>query len=107
MNGIVIGTINDVVEINPERDASGLIVSGVAFGNIDFQRAHYIIILTKGEIKEYPALGFGLKNWLKRTGNDIKQKFIQELTTELKADGFEGFNVVVGDSLINFQINGL
>ncbi len=103
MNGILIEDTNDLA-IVPVRDGSGLIVSGLVLGNIDYQRCRLIIEAHKGEFKELPTLGFGIDSYLK-AGMDKKQLFINELTKELKSDGFTNASVSVGETLLDFEVS--
>lgn len=83
---------------------NGLIASGLVIGNIDYQRCRMIIEGQKGEFKEWPTLGFGIDNYLKSVTSQTRQKFITELTKELKSDGMTTARVVVGDDLTQFEI---
>lgn len=102
MNGILIDDTNDLL-VKPTYDDSGLIASGLQIGNIDYQRCRLIIEAHKGEFKEVPTLGFGIDGYLKE-GIEKKQQFINELTKELKTDGFANAKVTVGDSLLDFSV---
>ena len=86
------------------RQAQGA-VAGMVIGNIDFQRCRMIIEGQKGEFKEHPTLGFGIDNYLKSVTSQTRQKFITELTKELKSDGMTSAKVVVGDDLTQFTID--
>lgn len=102
MAGILLDKIGDLL-IKPVRE-NGLIISGLDIGNNDYQCVKMVIEAQKGEFKEYPTLGFGIDNYLKATGN-VKQKFINELTIEIRSIGFDTAKVIVGDSLLNFEVN--
>jgi hypothetical protein len=102
MKGILIDENNDLL-IKPVRDDNGKIVSGVVVGNNDYQCVKIIIEAQKGEIKETPTLGFGIDNYLKSSG-DVKQKFVNELTKELKSAGFKDAAVTPGESLLDFEV---
>lgn len=103
MKGILLTNEFDLV-INTIRDADGLITSGIVLGNIDYQRCKLIMEVQKGEIKEYPTIGFGIDSYLK-SGNAIKdkQKFIAELTKELKSDGIDA-RITINNDLSKFEI---
>jgi hypothetical protein len=85
------------------RLGNGLIAQGLVVGNIDYQRCRLIIEAQKGEVKEFPTLGFGIDNYLKSVNK--RQQFITELTKELKSDGMISARVVVGDDLTQFEVN--
>ena len=87
MKGILINDSNEIV-ISPVRDSEGLITSGIVVEDSVYQQIRLIIELQKGEIKQYPTLGFGLQNYLKAPNGD-NQKFIAELTKQLKSDGID------------------
>ena len=103
MTGITIDNSYDL-RVQPIRDTGGLITSGTVIGNIDYQRCRMIIEVQKGEIKEHPVLGFGIDNYLKSTSISKRQRFITELTNELKSDGITGAKITVGDDLSTFEI---
>lgn len=102
MNGIRIDESNDIV-IKPVRE-NGLIASGLAIDNNDYQCMRLVIEAQKGEFKEVPTVGFGIDNYLK-SGDDVKQKFVNELTKELKSVGFKGAKVIPGQTLLDFEVN--
>ena len=106
MTGILLNENGDL-KINPVRDENGLITSGVVVGNIDYQRCDLIIEAQKGEFKEFPTLGFGIDNYLKG-GNGLKdkQKFIAELTKELKSDNIDA-KITINETLGKFEIEVL
>lgn len=99
MKGILLNDSYELV-INPVFDG-GLIVQGLTVGEINYQRVRTIIEAQKGEIKEYPTLGFGIDNYLKSTKR--RQQFINELTKELKTDGLSP-KITVGEDLSQFEI---
>ena len=93
---------NFEVAINVVREG-GLITSGLQVGNIDYQRVKLIVIAQKGEFKEFPTLGFGIDSYLKANYQEVKQRFVNELTKELKSDGMDA-TVTVGERLSEFQL---
>lgn len=102
MKGIILTDIYEL-DIKVERDASKLIVSGLQVGNIGYQRVKMIVEAQKGEIKEYPSLGFGVQNYLK-SPTTVKQRFIAELKTELKTDNISADVLVSDNDLSNFSV---
>jgi len=103
MNGILLDD-NFELRITPVRLGNGLIASGMVVGNIDYQRCRMIIGAQKGEFKEFPALGFGIDNYLKSVAVQRRQQFLTELTKELKSDGMATAKVTVGGDLSQFEI---
>jgi hypothetical protein len=78
-----------------------LLVQGgsMVIGDTRFQRANILIVSHRGEIKHAPVIGFGASNWLKRTVTpDVKQRFIQGIEAELKADNIKA-TVTLPDGL--------
>ena len=102
MKGILL-TDSYELDVKVERDASGLIVSGLQVGNIDYQRVKMIVEAQKGEFKEFPTMGFGVQNYLK-SPTTVKQRFITELQKELKTDGIDVDVVINNNDLSNFSI---
>ena len=102
MKGIIL-TDGYELDITVVRDASGLIVSGLQVGNIDYQRVKMIVEAQKGEFKEFPTMGFGVQNYLK-SPTTVKQRFITELQKELKTDGIDVDVVINNNDLSNFSI---
>ncbi|MFV0378350.1 MAG: hypothetical protein ACK5JD_13735 [Mangrovibacterium sp.] len=103
MNGITLDSSYDL-QVQPVRDAAGLIVSGFVVDNTDYQRVRLIVESQKGEFKEYPTLGFGIDNYLKSTSISTRQRFITELTNELKSDGMTDAKITVGSDLSTFEV---
>jgi hypothetical protein len=95
MQGMVLDDVNNLV-INPKRDANGMIVIGAVIGNIDYQRARLIIEMHKGEIRQFPFLGFGASNWV--NGQVDNAKFKNELLKQLKLDGIDAAVIADGAS---------
>lgn len=58
--------INDnyQLKVNPVRDSTGKIVSGILIGETISQNTGLILICRKGEFKEVPALGVGIEDVL-------------------------------------------
>lgn len=102
MNGILLDE-NFELAIAPVRDTNGLITAGLQVGKIDYQRVKMIILAQKGEFKEFPTLGFGIDNYLKANVQEVKQRFVNEMTKELKSDGIDA-KVTVGSKLSDFSV---
>ena len=62
--GILLGSDFDLA-INPVRDASGMIVSGIMVGESIDQDAVVILKLRQGDLKEDPLLGPGLTKYMR------------------------------------------
>ena len=103
MKGIAVHSDTLDIQVNPVRDANGIIQSGMVVANIDYQRCHFIIIAQKGEFKEFPALGFGIDSYLKSPVNVGHSVFVAAMTKELKSDGLSP-RITVGDRLSTFDI---
>lgn len=103
MKGILL-TENNGLDITVVRNSSGLIESGITVGDIDYQRVKMIMIAQKGDFKEYPTVGFGLESYLRMTITPAtRQKFINNLTTELLIDGIKA-KVTVGNSFTDLKV---
>jgi hypothetical protein len=88
-------------------DNDNLIISNGDFviGNADYQQRKLIILSQKGEWKEYPSLGFGIDNYLKKSVTaDEKQKFITELKSELSSDNIKDTVKIEGNDLSKFEL---
>jgi hypothetical protein len=71
-------------------------------GDTRFQRANILIVSHKGEIKHVPVIGFGASNWLKRTVTpDVRQRFIQGIEAELKADNIKATVTIPNELNLN------
>ena len=101
MTGILLDENNDL-QIKTIRE-NGIITSGLVIGNNDYQCVKSVIEAQKGEFKEVPTVGFGIDNYLKLPG-DAGQKFVNELTKELKSVGFKKTKVTVGKTLLDFEV---
>jgi hypothetical protein len=102
MKGILIDDAGDLM-IKPVRE-NGRITSGLTIDGNDYQCVKLVIEAQKGEFKEVPTVGFGIDNYLK-SGDEVKQKFINELTKELKSVGFKNAKVISGQTLLDFEVN--
>ena len=82
--GIILNEEGDL-SVDPVRDEYGLIVSGVQIGNAAYQNQFVILSAYKGELKEYPVLGVGLRDIV--NDNDIAG-WTSEIRLQLQKDGF-------------------
>lgn len=53
-----------LLEVQPVRDTTGKIISGVVIGKTTNQNTGLILICRKGEFKQEPALGVGIEDIL-------------------------------------------
>lgn len=104
MTGILLDMKTGDLKIQVRKNANGKITGGLVLGNSDYQNVNLIIRAQKGEFKQVPALGFGIDNYLKAP-DTTKQKFINELQKELKAGGYRGAKVTLGNSLLEFEVD--
>lgn len=74
-------------------------------GNSDYQRCKLIILFQKGELKEFPSIGLGIDNYLKKPVNaHEKQEFITELKSELSSDNIKKKVKIEGNDLSQFEL---
>lgn len=73
-----------------------------AEGESDEQHVQLLTFLQKGELKEFPFVGFGIQRRLK--GVPDKARFIRELKVELENDGYSNPTITVTDDISDFKI---
>ena len=71
-------------------------------GPSDEQHVGLLLLLQKGELKQFPWAGFGLEGRLK--GVYEKVRFKRELLVELENDGYSSAEVEVGETPGDFTI---
>jgi len=71
-------------------------------GESDEQHVELLVLLQKGELKEFPFVGFGIETKLNGVIN--KQKFIRDLKVELESDGYSNPSIIVTDDISDFRI---
>lgn len=82
--GILIDPATGDLLAATERDALGLIASGLTIGDATWQNEAIILQASKGEFKEYPALGVGIDEML----NDHDATgWARDIALQLEADG--------------------
>lgn len=91
--GMVLNDSGDI-KLQVVRDASGLIIRGLAIGESDSDHISLIISSNKGEFKEYPVLGVG-EQYLKSVGRISEMR--ADIQTQLELDGYKA-NVQVSDT---------
>lgn len=82
--GIQIDPATGDLRIDPVRDGSGLIVRGLAVGEVTAQNQAVILRAAKGEFKEYPLFGAGVEELL---GDHGTEGWEREIALQLEADG--------------------
>lgn len=61
-----------------------------------------ILLCSKGENREFVAIGFGINNQLKKRIEP--QQFYRDMEVELENDGFAKAQIIEGDTLGDFKI---
>lgn len=82
--GILLNEEGDLA-VDPVRNEHGLLVSGLQIGNTAYQNQFVILSAYKGELKEFPLLGVGLRDIV--NDNDITG-WTTEIRLQLQKDGF-------------------
>jgi hypothetical protein len=72
-------------------------------GDSDQQDVELLVILQKGELTEFPFVGFGIERRLKARVD--RQRFIRELKVELQNDGFTSAVININEDLSDFKIS--
>ena len=85
MKGILIGE-NHELQINPKRDANGLITQGLVIGDVTCQNQELIVLCEKGEIKSEPTKGVGIKTFL---DDETPENLVRNIRTELSLEGMQ------------------
>ncbi|MDR3286869.1 MAG: hypothetical protein LBT27_05460 [Prevotellaceae bacterium] len=83
--GIQIGEEYDIA-VKVRYDAAGKIISGFVIGDVTLQNQQCLLLAEKGEIKEYPLLGVGIKNYL---DDDGVENLTRAIRTEFVKDGIK------------------
>lgn len=95
-----------------EDDDLNIINGDIQTGFSAEQECYILTIVHPGELRQYPAMGFGLDSRIKkRTGTvqnvpviENKQKFIRDLKAVLIADGQNNPEININDTLTDFEI---
>lgn len=91
--GMILNDSGDI-KLQVVRDASGLIIRGLAIGESDSDHISLIVSSNKGEFKEYPVLGVG-EQYLKSVGRISEMR--SDIQTQLELDGYKA-NVQVSNT---------
>ncbi|MBR4137840.1 MAG: hypothetical protein IKU05_05455 [Bacteroidales bacterium] len=74
----------------------------LAIGDSDEQNALLILDAEKGEYKEYPQVGVGLRKYLKSTGRE--REIRREIAVQLGLDGYDNANIETDNGTIKIEI---
>jgi hypothetical protein len=72
------------LRIEVRRDATGKIAGGMAAGSTIFQNQHVLLLAEKGEIKEYPLVGVGIKTYV---DDENPANLTRAIRTEFAGEG--------------------
>lgn len=91
-NDVLLGEDNDLIDTGTEW----------AEGESDQQHVQHLGLLNKGELKEFPFVGFGAS----RKINSVldRNKVLRELRVELENDGYNAATIYLGESLEDLKI---
>jgi len=85
----------DDLVIKVKRE-NGVIVSGLAVGETDYQNIDFLVTSNKGDFKEYPILGVGAERFLKSVGKQGELR--REIAIQLEADGYKTTDIMVSNT---------
>lgn len=71
-------------------------------GDSDQQHVQLLVLLNKGELKEFPFVGFGAERRLKAVFD--KNRITRDLRVELENDGYTGAVIDTGNKLEDLKI---
>lgn len=71
-------------------------------GESDQQHVEMLMLLNKGELKEFPFVGFGAYRRINSVFD--KAKTVRELKIELENDGYNNATIIIGDNLEDLKI---
>lgn len=74
----------------------------LAIGDSDEQNAQLILDAEKGEYKEYPQVGVGLRKYLKSTGREREMR--REIAVQLELDGYANASIETDNGTIKIDI---
>ncbi|MCQ2319449.1 MAG: hypothetical protein MJZ90_11115 [Bacteroidales bacterium] len=74
----------------------------LAIGDSDEQNAQLIVDAEKGEYKEHPQVGVGLRKYIKSTGREREMR--REITLQLGLDGYDNASVETDNGTIKIEI---
>lgn len=71
-------------------------------GQSDDQHVMLLLITEKGENREYPFAGFGMRSRLRSRVNI--QQYLRDMEVELSVDGYDNAKITLNKDLTPFQI---
>lgn len=71
-------------------------------GKSDQQHVQLLSFFNKGELRQFPIVGFGVERYLKTVSD--KKKFTREMKIELENDGYMDATVQIGDDIKDFTV---
>lgn len=72
-------------------------------GQSDQQHIEHILEAQKGEYKEFPLVGFGIINYLKKSER-IQSDFKRDLKIQLEHDGYQNPNIDLSEGFEKLKI---
>ena len=99
--GVIIDETTGDLLIDPVIE-DGLIKQGIVVAQSDKQNVDFIVSMAKGELKERPAVGVGIINFLKSTGNE--REMIRSIKVQIEMDGYNSNNVTLKKGKLNIEI---
>lgn len=91
---ILIDPATGDLQVETRRDALGLVVQGLAIGEVTWQNQAILLQASPGEFKEYPTLGAGIAGMV----NDHETTaWEREIALCLEADGMRVGTVEITD----------
>ena len=71
-------------------------------GECDQANVEMITLLNKGELREFPFMGFGIERRLKSVAD--KKSFIRDLKVEIERDGYISPDITASNSLSELKV---
>lgn len=71
-------------------------------GECDQANVELIMLLNKGELREFPFVGFGIEKKLKQVAD--RKNFIRDLTVELERDGYSNPDITASNDLSELKV---
>ena len=88
------------IAVDVQRDASGLITSGLVLGDILHQNQALILVLHKGDLKSDVSVGVGIDRMLL---DNERLTWTREIREQLEMDGQKVESVIVTDKTIKID----
>lgn len=71
-------------------------------GESDDQHMQLIMLYNKGELREFPHVGFGIEQRLRQRTN--AQQFLRGAEIELENDGYTDAKIITGKTIGDFKV---